>query len=165
MGPSDKADAGLGLNAPSLSLVLQRKRGRKKGKRKCPIYMLSGIAFRGGSLADGSVIRSRLGSHWPLPDRRSATPQAACLGRSGGTRQLVSVTWRAWVPRRAGSRFREDLTSSWTTVSEPVSKLLCSILIAHKKRGESALSDERMSMQRMTISSSMTRKGYLSSPE
>jgi hypothetical protein len=29
---------------PPLSLVPQRKRGSKKGKRKCPIYMLSGIA-------------------------------------------------------------------------------------------------------------------------
>jgi len=44
MGPSHKADASLRLHAPSLSLVPQRKRGRKKGKRKCPIYMLSGIA-------------------------------------------------------------------------------------------------------------------------
>src|SRR5260221_9588469 len=37
MGPSHKADASLRLHAPSLSLVPQRKRGRKKGKRKCPI--------------------------------------------------------------------------------------------------------------------------------
>jgi hypothetical protein len=45
MGPSHKADASLRLHAPSLSLVPQRKRGRKKGKTKCPIYMLSGIGF------------------------------------------------------------------------------------------------------------------------
>ena len=40
MGPSHKADASLRLHAPSLSLVPQRKRGRKKGKRKCPISIL-----------------------------------------------------------------------------------------------------------------------------
>jgi single-strand DNA-binding protein len=34
MGPSHKADASLRLHAPSLSLVPQRKRGRKKGKNK-----------------------------------------------------------------------------------------------------------------------------------
>src|SRR6266404_1213986 len=45
MGPSHKADASLRLHAPSPSLVPQRKRGRKKGKTKCPIYMLSGIGF------------------------------------------------------------------------------------------------------------------------
>jgi hypothetical protein len=44
MGPSHKADASLRLHAPSLSLVPERTRGRKKGKRKYPIYMLSGIA-------------------------------------------------------------------------------------------------------------------------
>jgi hypothetical protein len=37
MGPSHKADASLRLHAPSLSLAPQRKRGRKKGKTKCPI--------------------------------------------------------------------------------------------------------------------------------
>jgi len=35
MGPSQKADAGLRLHAPSLSLVPQRKRGRKKVKKPC----------------------------------------------------------------------------------------------------------------------------------
>jgi hypothetical protein len=35
--PSNNADASLRLDAPSLSVVPQRKRGRKKGKRKCPI--------------------------------------------------------------------------------------------------------------------------------
>src|SRR6266404_3022462 len=40
MGPSDKADASLRLHAPSLSLVPQRKRGRKKGINKM-CYQLS----------------------------------------------------------------------------------------------------------------------------
>src|SRR5260370_20419544 len=74
MGPSHKADASLRLHAPSLSLVPQRKRGRKKGKRKCPIYMLSGIGFRGTSLADRSLIEACSATHGPLPKRRPATP-------------------------------------------------------------------------------------------
>jgi hypothetical protein len=46
-GPSHKADASLRLHAPSLSLVPQRKRGRKKGKRKCPINHVQLIGFLG----------------------------------------------------------------------------------------------------------------------
>ncbi len=41
MGPSHKADASLRLHAPSLSLVPQRKRGRKKGKTKCSLDAVS----------------------------------------------------------------------------------------------------------------------------
>ena len=47
MGPSHKADASLRLHAPSLSLVPQRKRGRKKGKTKCPINSVAIIGFVG----------------------------------------------------------------------------------------------------------------------
>ena len=36
-GPSNNADASLRLHAPSLSVMPQRKRGRKKGKTKCLI--------------------------------------------------------------------------------------------------------------------------------
>ncbi len=60
MGPSHKADASLRLHAPSLSLVPQRKRGRKKGKRQCPIYMLSGIELRGDSPPTVSVLKHAL---------------------------------------------------------------------------------------------------------
>ncbi len=65
--PSNKADASLRLQAPSLSLVPQRKRGRKKGKNK----MLSGIAWA-WSLASSLAIKAA--SPWPLPERRPATP-------------------------------------------------------------------------------------------
>jgi tetratricopeptide (TPR) repeat protein len=47
MGPSHKADATLRLHAPSLSLAPQRKRGRKKGKTKCPIYVVHLIGYLG----------------------------------------------------------------------------------------------------------------------
>ena len=47
MGPSHKADASLRLHAPSLSLVPQRKRGRKKGKTKCPINSITLVGFVG----------------------------------------------------------------------------------------------------------------------
>ena len=60
MGPSHKADASLRLHAPSLSLVPQRKRGRKKGKRQCPIYMLSGIELRGDSPPTVSLLKHAL---------------------------------------------------------------------------------------------------------
>jgi hypothetical protein len=44
--PSNNGDASLRLHAPSLSVVPPRKTGQKeKVKTKCPIYMLSGIAF------------------------------------------------------------------------------------------------------------------------
>ncbi len=38
------------------------------------MYMLSGIGFRRGSLANGSVIKACLASPGPLPERRPATP-------------------------------------------------------------------------------------------
>jgi len=47
MGPSHKADASLRLHVPSLSLVPQRKRGRKKGKTKCPINSVTLVGFVG----------------------------------------------------------------------------------------------------------------------
>src|SRR5882724_4109688 len=47
MGPSHKVDATLRLHAPSLSLVPQRKRGRKKGKTKCPINSITLVGFVG----------------------------------------------------------------------------------------------------------------------
>ncbi len=46
------------------------------------MYMLSGIGFRAGSLADSRLIKSCFESCWPLPERRPATPQAARLGPS-----------------------------------------------------------------------------------
>jgi hypothetical protein len=61
--------------------VPQRKRGRKKGKRKCPIYLLGGIGFRGISLADRSLVAACFATHGPLPKRRPAMPWAERLRR------------------------------------------------------------------------------------
>ena len=38
------------------------------------LYMLSGIAFEAGPLADDYMIRACFLPHWPLPERRPATP-------------------------------------------------------------------------------------------
>jgi hypothetical protein len=56
--PSNKADASLRLHAPSLSVVPQRKRGRKKGKNKMSYLYVKWNSFRCGSLANDSVIRA-----------------------------------------------------------------------------------------------------------
>jgi hypothetical protein len=47
-------------------------------------YMLSGIASA-WFLASDLAIRACCACPWPLPERRPATPQAARLGRSGGS--------------------------------------------------------------------------------
>src|SRR6266446_3086207 len=51
-GPSHKAPARLGSSGLSL-LGAPRKWGKKKENNLCLTYMLSGIASRGGPLADG----------------------------------------------------------------------------------------------------------------
>jgi hypothetical protein len=42
---------------------------------------------RRGLLASDLAIKAWLASPWPLPERRPATPEAARLGRSGGSGQ------------------------------------------------------------------------------
>src|SRR6266852_7981235 len=59
--PSNKADASLRLQAPSLSLVPQRKRGRKKGKNKMSYLYVKWTSFGRGLLADGCAIKACLG--------------------------------------------------------------------------------------------------------
>jgi hypothetical protein len=54
-------------------------------------------SFGRGLLASGLAIKACRKSSWPLPERRPATPEAACLGRSRGRGQR-------WSLRQASSR-------------------------------------------------------------
>jgi hypothetical protein len=88
MGPSHKADASLRLPAPSL-LVVPQETGAETRKLSCT-YMLSGIASDQGLSADVSDVIAWfvLRCHSRSEDlRRPATPEAARLGRSGGSGQ------------------------------------------------------------------------------
>jgi hypothetical protein len=47
-------------------------------------------SFGRGLLASSLAIKAYRASPWPLPERRPATPEAARLGRSGGSGQRRS---------------------------------------------------------------------------
>jgi len=81
-GPSHRAPARLGRRP--LAFGCHRKMGQKKETLSCPTSMLSGIASA-WFLASDLAIRACCACPWPLPERRPATPQAARLGRSGGS--------------------------------------------------------------------------------
>lgn len=73
--PSKKADLGTWELSHTRALrvvCLERLRASKEIFR-CT-YMLSGIGFRAGPLADSWVIRPCFESHGPLPEQRPATP-------------------------------------------------------------------------------------------
>jgi hypothetical protein len=102
MGPSHKADASLRLHAPSLSLVPQRKRGRKKKvKTKCLIYILSGIAF--------SAVRSPTVPSLEHGLSSLATPGTEACTAAGGA---FRPQWREWPGWRAYSNFGCGFTTN-----------------------------------------------------
>jgi hypothetical protein len=85
-GSSQKAAACFGSSVHSLpGAPITRA---ETGEKTCT-YMLSGIVR--ARLANSSIIKACFEFQWPLPERRSATPQAARLDRSGGSGHPVSV--------------------------------------------------------------------------